>query len=319
MRFAWIDQTTTQTFTGVAVPDRDRLTREHPTKTVVLVDDKNEAHAAASLWLNTPKSPDGASCAFIGHVSGDKPEHTAQVLNVLAKEAAAAGRQRVLAPIDGSTWKSYRVVVESNGRPPFFLEPQTPEGWEAHFLAAGFARAEMYASLELDDLSPFAAAGDAYEAELKAAGVTVRDFNMQNFDADLVKLHKLSLGSFSANPYYAPLSLEEFAPMYRPAVFLYEPGLALIAEREGEAQGFMFAYRDGPQKSVTVLKTIAVSPDARNTGLARHLTGLVLRRAAQLGCASVVFALMHEKNKSFSWTARYGRVFRRYALLAKSL
>lgn len=318
MRLTWIDRNATEKFTGVTVPDPDRLAHDRPTTTVVLVDEAKRAHAAASLWLDTPRSPDGVACAFIGHVAGDKPEHTARVLTVLAREAAAAGRERVLAPIDGSTWRSYRVVVESNGRAPFFLEPQTPDGWEAHFTAAGFTRGEMYASLELDDLTPFADP-DQYAEQLAAAGITVRDFDMQRFDADLVHLHALSLQAFAANPFYAPLPFEEFAAMYRPAVFLYEPGLALIAERNGKAEGFIFAYRDGAQKSCTVLKTIAVSPGIREAGLASHLTRSVLRRAGELGCSSAVFALMHEKNKSFGWAARHGRVFRRYALMAKAL
>lgn len=317
MTVEWIDLTARKAFTGLALPDRDLAAREHMSKIAAIVNG-NEVQAVAALWLDTPRSPDGASTAFVGHFASTDAGLSKQLLDVLAHEAARAGRARILAPIDGSTWRSYRVVVESTGRDTFFLEPQTPPYWEAHLAAAGFKRAEMYASLELTNLTPFAAP-DVYGAELAAAGITVRDFDMQNFDKDLVKLHALSLSAFAANPYYAPLPLEDFAAMYRPAVFLYEPGLALIAERNGEALGFIFAYRDGPQKSCTVLKTIAVSPSIREAGLARHLTGRVLARAHDLRCASAIFALMHERNKSFSWAARHGTIFRRYALLAKDL
>jgi GNAT superfamily N-acetyltransferase len=317
MSLEWIDLAAGRAYTGLALPDRDLATREHMSKIGAIVKG-NEVQAIAALWLDTPCSPDGATTAFVGHFASTDAGHSKHLLDALAHEAARAGRTRILAPIDGSTWRSYRVVVESTGRDPFFLEPQTPSYWEAHLTGAGFKRAEMYASLELTDLAPFAGP-DAYAAELATAGITVRNFDMRNFDADLVKLHALSLNAFAANPYYAPLPLEDFATMYKPAVFLYEPGLALIAERNDEALGFIFAYRDGPQKSCTVLKTIAVSPTIREAGLARHLTGRVLARAHQLGCASAIFALMHERNKSFSWGARHGKVFRRYALMAKDL
>lgn len=317
MTLEWIDPAARKTYTGLALPDRDLARRENISKIAAIVKGA-EVQAVAALWLDAPRSPDGAAAAFVGHFASNDAGHSKQLLDALAHEAARTGRTRILAPIDGSTWRSYRVVVESTGRDPFFLEPQTPAHWEAHFTAAGFKRAEMYASIELTDLAPFAAR-DAYAAELTAAGIAVRDFDMANFDKDLVKLHALSLRAFVANPYYAPLPLEDFAAMYRPAVFLYEPGLALIAERGGEALGFIFAYRDGPQKSCTVLKTIAVSPDIREAGLARHLTGRVLARAHELGCASAVFALMHERNKSFGWAARHGKIFRRYALMAKDL
>jgi GNAT superfamily N-acetyltransferase len=317
MSFEWIDLSERKPYTGLALPDRELAAREHVSKIGAIVNG-NEVQAVGALWLDTPKSPDGATTAFVGHFASTDAGHSKQLLDALATEAARAGRTRILAPIDGSTWRSYRVVVESNGRDAFFLEPQTPSYWEAHLTGAGFKRAEMYASIELTDLAPFAGP-DAYAGELAAAGITVRNFDMENFDADLVKLHALSLNAFAANPYYAPLSLEDFAAMYRPAVFLYEPGLALIAERNNEALGFIFAYRDGPQKSCTVLKTIAVSSNIREAGLARHLTGRVLARAHELKCASAIFALMHERNKSFSWGARHGKIFRRYALLAKDL
>lgn len=318
MRLAWIDPQKANPAKGLALPDRDQLEREHVSKLLSVVGASGEVAAYAALWLDVPNGPDGKPSAFIGHFASSDVDHSKALLTALADEAAGAGRRRILVPIDGSTWRSYRVTVESNGRAPFFLEPQTPAHWEAHFAAAGFHRAEMYASLELENLASFAGP-DAYGQELAAAGITVRDFDMQNFDQDLVKLHALSLKAFAANPYYAPLALEDFAAMYRPAVFLYEPGLALAAERNGEALGFIFAYRDGPEKKTTVLKTIAVSPDIREAGLARHLTGRVLGRAHALGCASAVFALMHERNKSFSWASRHGTVFRRYALMAKDL
>jgi len=318
MRLAWIDAESAAPANGLTLPDRDQRAREHISKLLSIVGTNGEIEAHAALWLDTPNGPDGKTSAFVGHFASNDVEHSKALLAALSEEAARAGRRRILVPIDGSTWRGYRVTVESNGRAPFFLEPQTPAHWEAHFTAAGFHRAEVYASLELTNLAPFASP-DPYGQDLAAAGITVRDFDMQSFDKDLVKMHALSLNAFVANPYYAPLALEDFAAMYRPAVFLYEPGLALVAERNGKALGFIFAYRDGPEKSTTVLKTIAVSPDIREAGLARHLTGRVLARAHELGCTSAIFALMHERNKSFSWGARHGKIFRRYALMAKDL
>jgi GNAT superfamily N-acetyltransferase len=318
MSFQWIDPAARKTFTGLTLPDRDLVDREGVSKVAAVIGPNNDVLATASLWLDAPRGPDGRSSAYVGHFASNAKAASATLLSTLAHEAARAGRERILAPIDGSTWRSYRVVVESNGRQPFFLEPQSPPDWESHFLAGGFHRGELYGSLELEDLAPFAGQDD-HAKELAAAGITIRDFNMQNFDADLVQMHKLSLDAFAANPYYSPLSFAEFAAMYRPAVFLYEQGLALVAEKDGEAIGLIFAYRDGAKKETTVMKTIAVSPKIRQAGLASHLTRRVLARAHELGCASAIMALMHEKNKSFSWATRHATVFRRYALMAKDL
>ncbi len=148
MSFHWIDPAAGKTFTGLALPDRDLIAREGVSKVAAIVSPTNEVQATASLWLDAPRGPDGRTSAYVGHFATTATEHSAALLSTLAHETTKAGRERILAPIDGSTWRSYRIVVESNGRAPFFLEPQSPPDWEAHFLAGGYPRAAMYGSPE---------------------------------------------------------------------------------------------------------------------------------------------------------------------------
>lgn len=317
-KLVWLKPSDIGKLRGTSLPSADKLTREAPAKTAALVDG-NDVQAVASLWLDVPSGPDARPCAFVGHFASESHAASRAVLDALATEAKANGKHRLIAPIDGSTWGAYRCVVESSGRVPFFLEPQTPDGLEQHFGSAGFECCDTYASVEIEDFAPFSGANDIRKVAPDSTGLLVRDFNMQDFEPDLVMLHVLSLSAFAKNPYYAPLDLPAFAEMYRPASFLFEPGLALIAQRGNEAVGFIFAYLDGADRSVAVLKTIAVAPSERHTGLASYLTRAALARAAELRCKSAIFALMHEANKSFAWAARHGHVFRRYALLAKAL
>lgn len=319
-KLIWLNENAVPPLRGLALPPADKIARERPVKTAAVVDgDGDFVQAVGSLWLDVPSGQDAHPCAFVGHFASTSHTASRAVLEALSIEAKANGKHRLVAPIDGSTWRAYRCVVESSGRTPFFLEPQTPDGLEHHFSAAGFGRCDMYASVEIEDFSPFSGANDIRQVGPDSPGLIVRDFNMQDFEPDLVMLHALSLSAFAKNPYYAPLDLPAFSEMYRPASFLFEPGLALIAQRGNEAVGFIFAYLDGADRSVAVLKTIAVAPGERHTGLASYLTRAALARASELRCKSAIFALMHEANKSFTWAARHGHVFRRYALLAKSL
>jgi ribosomal protein S18 acetylase RimI-like enzyme len=302
---------------GVATPDKLTRERENPSNTVVALDTGGRARAAASLWLDTPAAPDGTNCGFIGHFESESAAASEQVLGHLAAMAIGAGKKRIIAPINGSTWRSYRLVVEGDGRAPFFLEPQTPDGLEQHFLASGFRRGDLYASVEIGDLGGMAAAPDPYAGAIASAGVTIRSLDASRFEADLPALHALSLAAFDQNPYYSPLAFESFAEMYRPATLLMEPGLVLAAELAGRMVGYIICYRDGAGRDCLVLKTLAVGPEARHLGLASHLTRSALKNGAGLGCRTAIFALMHEENKSFQWAAARGRVFRRYALMVR--
>jgi GNAT superfamily N-acetyltransferase len=101
--------------------------------------------------------------------------------------------------------------------------------------------------------------------------------------------------------------------------------LILMAERESELVGFMFAVPDvlqarrGQAADTVILKTIAVHPDAAGIGLGGALIDLVQRSARQLGFRRAIHALMHEQNVSRRISNRYARTFRRYALFARQL
>ena len=265
MPFEWIDPTGGKTFTGLSLPDRDLIAREGVSKVAAIVDPTNEVQATASLWLDVPRGPDGRSSAFVGHFASTAKEHSAALLNDLAHEAARAGRERILAP--DRRLDLAQLPRRRRKQRPRALLPRTAI---AARLGSALPRRRLPSRRNVRlarTRRPGAFAGvDDHAQDVAAAGITVRDFDMHHFDVDLVQLHKLSLDAFASNPYYAPLSFAEFAAMYRPAVFLYEPGLALIAEKDGEAIGFIFAYRDGAKKETTVMKTIAVSPTIRAVG-----------------------------------------------------
>jgi ribosomal protein S18 acetylase RimI-like enzyme len=286
---------------------------------LVAVDESDCALAVGSLWLQAPKAPDGTPCGFVGHFASEDREASHLLLEALARRAKSAGERRLIAPVNGTTWRSYRLVVESDGRVPFFLEPQTPDGLELHFTASGFHRGDCYASIEINDLAAMANEPDPYTDDVERAGVTIRSLEAARFEDDLPALHELSLAAFKDNPYYSPLAFEGFAEMYRPATLLMEPGIVLAAEQAGRMVGYIICYRDGAKRDCLVLKTLAVGPEARHLGLASHLTRLALKNGAALGCKAAVFALMHEENKSFRWAAARGRVFRSYAVMVRDI
>lgn len=255
-----------------------------------------------------------------------------------AREALAGrGAKRVLGPMNGSTWRRYRLALPpapGEAAPaPFLAEPVNPPDYPSHFLAAGFAVAAEYESRAaprpptLPPAPPGAPAAD---------GVRVAPLDPARFDDTLREVHDLSLRAFAGNPYYTPLPFDGFASAYRELRPLLDPELVRLARgADGRLLAFVLAFPDpydrvpdppyagpGPSRAGrkprglrVVLKTLATAPEARGAGLGGRLTEEVHRIAFARGAPSVIHALMQVDNASTRISGRLrGEPFRRYAL-----
>ncbi|HEX2188341.1 MAG TPA: GNAT family N-acetyltransferase [Longimicrobiaceae bacterium] len=248
-------------------------------------------------------------------------------LLVRAREMLAErGVARVLGPMNGSTWKRYRLALapapgEAAPR-PFLTEPVNPPEYPAHFEAAGFTVAAEYESrlaVRPDGWS------DEPEDEGRDDGITVSPLDPAHFDEALREIHDLSLAAFSRNPYYTPTGFDEFASAYRKARPLLDPALVRLARgADGRLLAFVFAFPDALDRAPgrpprVVLKTLATAPEARGLGLGGRLTGEVHRAAFARGAPAVVHALMHVQNTSQRISGHFhGEPFRRYALYGRT-
>ncbi len=262
-------------------------------------------------------------------------------LLVRAREALAErGAARVLGPMNGSTWKRYRLALPPEpGEPaptPFLTEPVNPPGYPSHFLAAGFAVAAEYesrAALRPAGASPGRSA--APDAPLPD-GVRIAPLDPRRFDDALREIFDLSAAAFADNLYYTPIAFGEFAAGYQKVRPLLDPELVRLARgADGRLLAFVFAFPDpfdrvpdapgagaapaggapGTRGLRVVLKTLATAPEARGMGLGRRLSEDVHRIAFERRAPSVVHALMQVDNSSTRISERLlGEPFRRYAL-----
>lgn len=282
--------------------------------------------ARCSLWWRAaPPWPD-AKLGVIGHYAAARDEDGVQLLGAACSELARAGCGLAVGPMDGNTWRSYRLVTDRGDEPPFFLEPDTPAGWRRQFEAAGFAPLATYhsslarAPFEHDARIPEVA------ARLQAAGVSLRDVDLGRFEAELGAIHALALASFSRNFLYTPIDRAEFVAQYLPVAARIDPRLVFVAEHDGRVIGFMFAIADwleaartGARPTTVILKTVAVDPARRFAGLGSWMVAVAHERAEALGYQRAIHALMHDANKSSNISSHYATVMRRYALYAKPL
>ncbi len=250
-----------------------------------------------------PEGPqwDGAPTIALGSFKFESKDAGANLLRTALEKAKG---KAVLAPMDGDTWHAYRTVLESDGSPPFLLEPQSGEHDRTSLEAAGFMPVAHYASAKMPLSAP-----QAEPAPID--GISLSHWDGENAQPLLERVFEMAGASFADKQFYKPITRETFLGMYLPLLPMLDPRLVFLA-REGEhIAGFLLGYRDPADPTRAVLKTYAA--DRRGVG---HLLADSFHKAARaLGCTHAVHALMHEDNVSLSRSAQHGAgVFRRYAL-----
>lgn len=261
---------------------------------------------------------------LIGHYESTDPGAAAVLLRDAAARLREEGVDRILGPVNGSTWGRYRLALPLEpgeiDEPPFLSEPINPPAYPADFQAAGFRVVATYESAVVDDLSHADPRRDELAERVRARGATIRPLDPSRFDDELRSIYDLSVAAFAENLYYSPIEFDEFRARYTPLRPLLDPDLVRLAEdTDGQLLGFVFAFPDalvvqGGRPLRVVLKTLATAPAARGLGLGTYLTDEVRRLAHEKGYRAVIHALMQADNDSIRISRHTARVFRRYAL-----
>ncbi|MBV7392966.1 hypothetical protein [Mameliella sediminis] len=270
--------------------------------------------ARAKLYLDGPLW-EGAPAATIGDFKCDSAEEGAALLRDLCGEMKAGGVTRVLGPMNGDTWHSYRLVTESDGTAPFLMEPKSGPHDLAAFEAAGFTPVSHYFSAHV---APETGIGPQ---PAPMPGIEIANWDGSAPEAHFAEVHALSSQAFSGNAFYQPIGLQDFLALYMPFVPLLKPDLIFTARdtATGALLGYLFGipnYGHGASPEQVILKTYA----SLRHGLGHHLARAFHIRARDMGFQQVIHALIHDDNASADRSRRHGgQVFRRYALMGRHL
>jgi GNAT superfamily N-acetyltransferase len=221
----------------------------------------------------------------------------------------------IIGPMNGNTWMKHRLIIESNGRPAFLMEPIEPTSLLEKFQSAGFNILSRYSSsvIDLTDEQP---SFDRVKEIVSKQGIKIRQIDMENFERDLEKIYDLSLAAFSNNFLYTPLPKSAFMHSYVSAKDRIDPEFVLLAFKDETLIGFLFCMPDIDPDTLTV-KTLATSPDHRAAGLGTLLVAQAHQRAKDKGYNEAIHALQYESNSSLRISQRFSAVrFRTYGLLS---
>jgi hypothetical protein len=270
--------------------------------------EKMSASGAELAVYREAPSLDGAKTAALGAFSCESAEAGAGLIREAMAKLKSEGFGAVLGSMDGNTWGKHRLVVESDGRPAFLMEPANPAHYVDAFEQSGLGVVSRWVSaVRPSDIPP--------SLSKAPEGIRLRNYDPAKAEDELRRIHKLSLQQFASNHFYVPIGEEEFLASYRPVLKAIDPELVLLAEDEaGELKAFLFAlpnFAEGPQTKTVILKTYASAVKGGGSMLANAFH----QRAKARGFTEVIHALMHETNLSAQHSDKTGgKVFRRYAL-----
>ena len=297
------------------------LTAHAPDATWVAMNGDTIVARASAWWSSAPPLP-GESLGAVGHFAAANRDASRMVLDAACDALRSRGATLAVGPMDGNTWRRYRLVVEPGTEPPFFLEPTNPPEWPRWFTDAGWRRHSEYVSSVNDDLARVDPAGAAKAKALADRRVTMRDLRLDDYDAELRRIYSIARVSFAGAYLYTPIDEDEFVEQYASAKPAVVPSLVTIAEHDGIPVGFCFCIPDvnegaqGRPMRTAILKTFAVLPGY--AGLGGALANRTHAEARRLGFTRVVHALMHVSNdRSRALSKRIAHEIRRYALFER--
>lgn len=290
------------------------------------VEENGEITAICSLWWSEVPFLENEKAGVIGHFEAKNKSSAEILLNngcrVLSENACTIA----VGPMDGNTWRKYRLITWGTEQKPFFLEPQNSEEYPKYFQDCGFDRFESYFScidrnISLTDERLFLVRKRLYES-----GIKIRRIKPDEFRDELKKIYNISINSFVKNRMYADIDFSSFEKMYEGMNGKLVEELVLIAERGEESVGFVFAYPDfnqalrGEKVDTVIVKTVAVISERKNGGLGNLLVAMVRENAAKAGFTKAIYALMHKSNDSINIAKKNnGEIFREYTLFSRKL
>jgi predicted N-acetyltransferase YhbS len=281
--------------------------------------------ARASLWWSRAPAMSGERPGMVGHFAAIAAAAAKELLEAGCNELKRRDCSICVGPMDGNTWRRYRLLTERGAEPPFFLEPDNPDEWPGFFHAAHFESLATYFSAMNDDLTVEDPRVARATERLNGEGVRLRALNPEDFVGELRRIYAVSRAAFQKNYLYSPIEEAEFFAQYEPIRAHVVPELVILAEQEEQPVGFVFSIPDlaqakrGQRVDTVILKTVAVMPGRRSAGLGNVLVSQCQQAARALGFQRVIHALMHESNNSLNLSGRYAKPFRRYVLYAKKL
>jgi len=303
----------------------DGVASQRADEHLMVVEGDSQIAARCSLWWTSTPSIPNACLGLIGHYAADSQAAATVLISDACHRLALKGCTQAIGPMDGNTWRSYRLITKRGPEPIFFLETDNPDTWPLHFIKNGFKPLKSYYTSLATDLSCPLPKIHLLNERLIKEEIKFRQINLDRFEDELQQLYLLCHLSFSENFLFTPICEAEFINMYLPLKSSIFPELVLIAEYHGSPIGLVFGMPNylqadrGQTIDTLIIKNLAVHPAQRGIGLGSVLFARCHSAAKDRGYTRAIHTYMIEDNISRKISAHYARPIREYHLFKKEL
>lgn len=288
---------------------------------VILQDDKPIGRCC--LYNNPKLNYQDKKTACIGNFECiDDKKVSDDLIQYAFNHARELGFKCVVGPMNGSTWDTYR-LAENYGSPVFFLEPYYPSYYSDLLIYSGFQKIARYVS-NCDNKKELVEERIAsIEKQFLEQGVTFRNIDLENYDAELDKLYDFCMRSFQSNFLFTPIEKTSFKEKYQKLKPYIKSEFVILAEDENkDLVGMLFSlenYYDTKRKGI-IVKTVARIPSSKYRGMGNVLATKFKKKALAEGYQYILHAFMIETNASKVLSKHFsGEPIREYFLYGKEL
>jgi len=248
------------------------------------------------------------------------------------------GARRIIGPMDGDTWHTYRFNIGPFSKQPFLMEPHNPPYYPKFWERYGFKVQSRYLSKRIQNVGLVLPTLERFYKRTLKNGFTYHPFNPADFDKELHTLYQLSCKIFVDNCFYSKIPEKDFHNLNADSKSIIHKDLVWFCkDKKGDYAGFVFAFPDyfeavramqgsrsfwagvnfllNRHRTDTLnAKTLGVLPKYNGTGLGSALAYKIYKEGHAKGLHEVNMCLIHEENVSKRMDGGKGTISRHYHL-----
>jgi GNAT superfamily N-acetyltransferase len=263
----------------------------------------------------------GENTGFFGFFECVDDQAVADALLQRARQwVSDHGAQSMRGPVNPSTNYESGLLVEGFDYDPMVMMTYNPPYYAPLIEKSGARKCkDMWAWLSNANVIDLHKIGRVADRALKSKGVTIRQVDMKNFEAEVERVWQVYNSAWERNWGFIPMSKEEFQLQGKDMKQILKPELVLIGEVKGRVVGFALALPDVNQalkpangkllptglikilyyqrliKSVRVV-ALGVVEEYRAAGVAAAFYATLVRNARKLGYGDCEMSWILEDN-----------------------
>ncbi len=177
--------------------------------------------------------------------SADDPEMAQALIETASQWLRSRGRTAIMGPIDYSTNYTCGLLIEGFHTPPLIMDNHNPPYYAGLLESCGLAKAkDLYCWWFLDPKDMATMWRERAERILRRGKITIREFNIRDFDAEVQRCNSVYNGAMEHNWGFVSLTEAEFRYTAKRLKELAEPKMVLLAEVDGYPVGFSITLPD---------------------------------------------------------------------------